>query len=82
MQILKGIPKNVCPAQAIYSPDGTYIIGVGFKTTPRKLGLMWCTNRSTDLFKLDFENNYGKYIIIVKQICFVLIIFRSNFLLF
>lgn len=59
--MLEGIPKNVCPAQAIYSPDGTYIVGVGFTGTPRKLGLAWCTNRATDLFKLDFEGDYGNY---------------------
>lgn len=59
IQILKGTPKNICPAQAIYSPDGNYIVGVGYKATPRKLGLLLRTNRPTVLFKLDFEGDYG-----------------------
>lgn len=58
-EVLEGIPEDVCAAQPIYSPDGDYIIGVGYKITPRKLGLIYCSNRASSIFKLDFQGNYG-----------------------
>lgn len=58
-EILEGIPEDICPAQPIYSPDGDYVVGVAYKTTPRKLGLIYCTNRESSIFKLDFQGNYG-----------------------
>lgn len=56
--ILKGLPENICVAKAKYSQDLKYIIGVAYKTEPRKLGLIYCTNRNSTLFQLDFEGNY------------------------
>lgn len=64
VEIVKGIPDNVCVAQPKYSPDGSYIIGVTYKVEPRKLGLIYCSNRESTLFKLDFDGNYGKIITI------------------
>ncbi|KAI4460703.1 serine peptidase s9 family member [Holotrichia oblita] len=58
VEILSGIPENVFPAKPSYSPDGTHIIGIAYKTHPRKLGLIYCTNRLSTIFKLDFEGNY------------------------
>lgn len=58
-EVLAGIPEDVCPAQPIYSPEGDYIVGIGYKTEPRKLGLIYCTNRPSAIFKLDFQGNYG-----------------------
>ncbi|XP_044753157.1 acylamino-acid-releasing enzyme-like [Coccinella septempunctata] len=60
VSILEGIPDNVCPGQVKFSPCGQYVIGVGYETLPRKLGLIYCTNRPTKLFKLKD----GKYEII------------------
>lgn len=59
LEVLQGIPKDICPATPIYSPDGSYIIGVGYNTKPRKLGLTFRTNRPSVIFKLDFDGLYG-----------------------
>ncbi|GLV34314.1 uncharacterized protein CBL_00242 [Carabus blaptoides fortunei] len=60
VKILKGIPesRSLCPGQVTWSPDGTYIAGVALKTEPRKLGLIYCTNRSGVIFKLDLLGSY------------------------
>lgn len=63
VDILEGVPEDRFPAQPVYAPDGSYIVGVSYKNDPRKLGLMFCTNRVNALFKLDFQGNYGTYII-------------------
>ncbi|XP_018575043.1 acylamino-acid-releasing enzyme [Anoplophora glabripennis] len=60
VEILKGIPDNICVAQPKYSPDGKYIIGVAYNTEYRKLGLIYCSNRDSTVFKLDFEGNFLK----------------------
>ncbi|XP_030750320.1 acylamino-acid-releasing enzyme-like [Sitophilus oryzae] len=57
-QILEGIPENVCVAKTKYSPDGSYIVGVAYFTEPRKLGLIYCSNRRSTIFQLDFEGHY------------------------
>lgn len=61
VEILEGIPEDVCPAKPMYSPEGDYIVGIAYKTKPRKLGLIYCTNRPSTIFKLDFEKNYGNH---------------------
>lgn len=60
VEILKGVPDDVCVAQVKYSPDGDYVIGVAYDLEPRRLGLIYCTNRKSTIFKLDFNENYGK----------------------
>lgn len=59
IDILEGIPKDICPATAVYGPDGSYIVAVGYETKPRKLGLTNRTNRQSVIFKLDFDGLYG-----------------------
>lgn len=59
VNILEGIPDSVCPGQAKFSPCGQYVVGVGFLTETRKLGLIYCTNRPTNIFKLA-GGKYGK----------------------
>ncbi|RZC35335.1 acylamino-acid-releasing enzyme, partial [Asbolus verrucosus] len=61
VEILAGIPDDVCPAQVIYSPDGSYVVGVAYKTEPRKFGLIYCTNRPSTIFTLDFSGNYAPF---------------------
>ncbi|XP_060528020.1 acylamino-acid-releasing enzyme-like [Cylas formicarius] len=58
VEILDGIPDNICIAQPKYSPDGLYIAGIAYFTEPRKLGLIYCGNRASTIFTLDFEGNY------------------------
>ncbi|KAL3268613.1 hypothetical protein HHI36_007719 [Cryptolaemus montrouzieri] len=57
VKIVEGIPDEVCPGQVKYSQCGQYIIGVAYSTHPRKLGLIYCTNRPSVVFKLKD----GKY---------------------
>lgn len=59
---VKGIPYGLGLGigQCVYSPDGDYVIGVSYKSHPRKLGAQLATTRPSILFKLDFEGNYGK----------------------
>lgn len=59
IKILEGVPENIFPAQTVWSPDGSHIVGVAMKTNPRKLGCIYCANRPSSLFKLDFNGNYG-----------------------
>lgn len=63
LSLLEGIPDDICPGQLKYSPCGEFIVGVGYKTETRKLGLIYCTNRPTDIFK--FKD--GKYEIISPE---------------
>ncbi|XP_076266303.1 acylamino-acid-releasing enzyme-like isoform X2 [Rhynchophorus ferrugineus] len=58
VQLLEGIPDNVCVAQAKYSPDGMYIVGVVYFIEPRKLGLIYCTNRPSSIFYLNSKGDY------------------------
>nr|CAH7731579.1 unnamed protein product [Callosobruchus chinensis] len=56
--ILKGLPGDICVAQPKYSNDGSYIVGVAYQTEPRKIGLIYCTNRLSTIFRLDLNGNY------------------------
>nr|CAI5825040.1 unnamed protein product [Callosobruchus analis] len=56
--ILKGLPDDICVGQPKYSNDGSYIVGVAYQVEPRKLGLIYCTNRPSTIFRLDFNGNY------------------------
>ncbi|GJQ85226.1 hypothetical protein Trydic_g13066 [Trypoxylus dichotomus] len=68
VEVLSGIPENICPAKPSYSPDGSHIIGIAYKTDPRKLGLIYCSNRLSTIFKLDFEGNYTEINLINKSV--------------
>ncbi|XP_022905429.2 acylamino-acid-releasing enzyme-like isoform X1 [Onthophagus taurus] len=56
--VIKGIPEGVCPAKPIWSENGKSIVGIAYKSEPRKLGLIYCTNRLSTVFQIDFEENY------------------------
>lgn len=58
-KVIEGIPEGLCPMHPVWSPDSTYIVGVALRTHPRKLGLIYCTNRAGAIFTLDFNENYG-----------------------
>lgn len=59
--VLEGVPENLCPAQPTWAPDGSYIVGVAYQILPRKLGLIYCSNRTSYIFTLDFSKTYGWY---------------------
>ncbi|KAK5645235.1 hypothetical protein RI129_006535 [Pyrocoelia pectoralis] len=58
--VLEGIPEGIFPMQVTYSPNGTFIIGVGLRTIPRKLGLIYCNNRPSAIFTLNFDKQYDE----------------------
>lgn len=62
VNILEGVPEDLCPGQVIWSPDGASIVGVALQTQPRKLGLIYCTNRYGAIFQLDFNGVYRMFI--------------------
>lgn len=64
VHVLDGVPENVCPAQVIWAADGKHLFGIALKTEPRKLGLIYCSNRSSTIFSLDLQENYGNCIIL------------------
>lgn len=62
IDILPNVPNDVNPASATWIPDGSGIVAVGYTITPRKLGLIYCTNRPSHIFSLTLEGQYCKYI--------------------
>lgn len=61
VDILKGVPEDLFVAQPKYSPDGSYVIGVAYQLEPRKLGVIYCANRTNSIFYLNFDGKFGKY---------------------
>lgn len=59
VDIIQGVPDNVFVAQPKYAPNGSYIVGVAYPLEPRKLGIIYCSNKPSTIFYLDFEGNYG-----------------------
>lgn len=60
IDVLPNIPLDINPATATWIPDGTGVVAVGYKVTPRKLGLIYCTNRPSHIFSLTLDGQYGK----------------------
>lgn len=60
LQVLEGIPNDLSPGQVTWAPDGG-IVGVGWKHTPRRLGLIYCTNRKSCVFHLTSSGKFCKY---------------------
>ncbi|KAF9797144.1 hypothetical protein SFRURICE_019629 [Spodoptera frugiperda] len=58
--ILSGIPDGMCPGQVRFSPDGSSIVGVVWKTEPRRLGLIFCTNRPSYIFECTLDGTFKK----------------------
>ncbi|XP_038211938.1 acylamino-acid-releasing enzyme-like isoform X2 [Zerene cesonia] len=59
--ILQGVPEDLCPGQVRFAPDGKGIVGVAWKTDdPRRLGLIYCTNRESQIFWLSFDGLYRR----------------------
>jgi len=56
IKILEGIPEGWSPGLVRFWKSG--IVGVAYRTTPRKLGKIYCTNRPAILFFLDFQGNF------------------------
>ncbi|XP_053325401.1 acylamino-acid-releasing enzyme-like [Spea bombifrons] len=53
ISVLEGIPENISPGQAFWSPDDTGVVFVGWWHSPFRLGLKYCLNRRSALFFVD-----------------------------
>ncbi|CAK8683710.1 acylamino-acid-releasing enzyme-like [Clavelina lepadiformis] len=51
------IPSDFSVSNAMWSKNDSFIIFVGWKSSPWKVGLIYCKNRLSTLFKYDFSTN-------------------------
>ncbi|XP_068631647.1 acylamino-acid-releasing enzyme-like isoform X2 [Battus philenor] len=58
--VLDGLPETCCPGQVRFSQDGQSVVGVAWKTEPRRLGLIFCTNRPSFIFELTLDGKLSK----------------------
>ncbi|EEB10045.1 acylamino-acid-releasing enzyme, putative [Pediculus humanus corporis] len=58
LEVVDGIPSHYSPAQVLWSKDGNDIYGVVFENEPRRLGLIYCTNRESYIFCLDSKGEF------------------------
>ncbi|XP_050543366.1 acylamino-acid-releasing enzyme-like isoform X1 [Daktulosphaira vitifoliae] len=59
IEVLSNIPDDINPAGANWIPDGSGIVAIGYSVVPRKLGLIYCTNRLSHIFSLTLDGNYS-----------------------
>ncbi|XP_017769559.1 PREDICTED: acylamino-acid-releasing enzyme-like isoform X2 [Nicrophorus vespilloides] len=59
-ELLDAIPRDVSIAQPIWGSDDRSIFGMAYSNKPRKLGLIYCTNRTSSIFSLDLVNEEYK----------------------
>ena len=57
---LEGVPPHLTPGQVVWTPDGKGVIGVAWETEPRRLGLIYCTNRRGCIFHLTSDGKFSK----------------------
>ncbi|XP_034551957.1 S9 family peptidase [Notolabrus celidotus] len=57
VSVLQGVPSDVSPGQALWAPGGQSVIFVGWYHKPFRLGLKFCSNRRSVLFKLHLDGN-------------------------
>ncbi|CAH2038013.1 unnamed protein product, partial [Iphiclides podalirius] len=53
--VLEGLPESWCPGQVRFANDGLSVYGVAWETEPRRLGLIFCTNRPSYIFNLTLD---------------------------
>lgn len=54
---LPGVPPEVSPGQALWAPGGHAVIFVGWYHEPFRLGLKFCSNRRSALFRLSLDGH-------------------------
>ncbi|XP_070825354.1 acylamino-acid-releasing enzyme isoform X2 [Chaetodon trifascialis] len=57
VSVLQGVPPDVSPGQALWAPGSQSVFFVGWYHEPFRLGLKFCSNRRSALFKLDLDGN-------------------------
>ncbi|XP_040909937.1 S9 family peptidase isoform X2 [Toxotes jaculatrix] len=57
VSVLQGVPPDISPGQALWAPGGQSVFFVGWYHEPFRLGLKFCSNRRSELFKLDLDGH-------------------------
>ncbi|XP_072305483.1 acylamino-acid-releasing enzyme [Eucyclogobius newberryi] len=57
LSVLQGAPAEVSPGQAVWSVDGESVFFVGWFHEPYRLGLNFCTNRRSAVFRIHLTGN-------------------------
>ncbi|CAH0579001.1 unnamed protein product [Chrysodeixis includens] len=60
LTVLDGLPESWTPGQVRFLPDGSGVVGVAWETEPRRLGLIFCTNRPSYIFSLTLDGTMKK----------------------
>uniref|UniRef100_A0A3Q1GB68 Acylamino-acid-releasing enzyme n=1 Tax=Acanthochromis polyacanthus TaxID=80966 RepID=A0A3Q1GB68_9TELE len=55
--VLQGVPADVSPGQALWAPDSQSVFFIGWYHEPFRLGLKFCSNRRSALFRLDLDGS-------------------------
>ncbi|XP_034027659.1 S9 family peptidase isoform X2 [Thalassophryne amazonica] len=55
VDVLQGVPADVSPGQALWAPGARSVLFVGWYHEPFRLGLKFCSNRRSTLFKLGLD---------------------------
>lgn len=53
VSMLEGVPPDVSPGQALWAPGSQSVFFIGWYHEPFRLGLKFCSNRRSALFKID-----------------------------
>ncbi|NXM44054.1 APEH enzyme, partial [Gymnorhina tibicen] len=56
LSVLEGVPEQLSPGQALWSPDDHGVVFVGWWHKPFRLGLNACSNRRSEIFHLDLAS--------------------------
>uniref|UniRef100_A0A3P8V6W7 acylaminoacyl-peptidase n=1 Tax=Cynoglossus semilaevis TaxID=244447 RepID=A0A3P8V6W7_CYNSE len=57
VHVLQGVEPGVSPGQALWAPGSQSVFFIGWYHEPFRLGLKFCSNRRSALFKLDLEGH-------------------------
>ncbi|XP_058498726.1 S9 family peptidase isoform X2 [Solea solea] len=57
VSVLQGVQSDISPGQALWAPGSQSVFFVGWYHEPFRLGLMFCSNRRSALFKLDLDGH-------------------------
>lgn len=61
IRILEGLPEDVCPGHVVWDPSGNGVVGIAVRHKPRRLGIVFCTNREISIFHLSLDGKYSEY---------------------
>lgn len=59
-----GVPDTMSAGQALWMDDS--IVGVVWPHTPRRLGIVHCSNRLSYIFHLTNDGTFSKYVLPVN----------------